>query len=47
MNDFIGQPTAIRRLIKGEKDTPAHVTYFGKGYFNVLNSKGQHHKFIY
>jgi hypothetical protein len=46
MHDFIGQPTAIRRKIKGVNDTPAHVKYFGKGYFNILDSKEQHHKFI-
>jgi hypothetical protein len=46
MHDFPEKPMKIKRLIKGINDTPAHVTYIGKGNFKILDSKGRQHNFI-
>jgi hypothetical protein len=46
MSDFVGKPKMIRRQVKGINDTPAQVTYVGKGKFRILDSKGRQHEFI-
>jgi hypothetical protein len=45
MEDFSRRPMAIKTQIKGINDTPAHVTFVGKGNFKLLDCKGQQHKF--
>jgi hypothetical protein len=46
MNDFIEKPTKIRQLIKGINDTPAQVTYVGKGLYKLSDDNGKQHNFI-
>jgi hypothetical protein len=46
MQDYISKPTPIRQNIKGINATPAQTTCVGKGSYQILDSRGRHHKFI-